>query len=246
MTPQSPVVVGKGGGGGGVRGGREGLRRGFTASGWGRRSRGRGVRGSGGIGNPQRKETSKDREGTARSPLRRGRTGPQLAVDVSTELESSIHSELSDPDMEDESSDSEAADRALEEAEEEMLQESRERLDDVDPYANDFPYDIHAFGPVSPHQIEEAEDLLETSYVRADLLLRRLVLLDERVKDTEEFLALDLDKRRNEIVTLNVVVSALAAALGLTAAIGRCMHESNIKKMPCCMSVHEYCWCLNQ
>jgi len=76
------------------------------------------------------------------------------------------------------------------------------------------------FGRVDPHDIEEAEDLLETMFERSDMLLRRLSLLDEQCDDTEELLDLDLDQKRNELVGLNVVVSAMSMSFGFAAAIG--------------------------
>ena len=120
--------------------------------------------------------------------------------------------------------DSQAADDALEQAEEELLERSKAPTGDDTDHWSMSPNARPLYSPVSPHQIEEAEDLLETSFVRADLLLRRLALVDERVDDTEQLLALDLDKRRNDIVTLDVVVSTLAAALGMMAAIGTCFN----------------------
>lgn len=73
---------------------------------------------------------------------------------------------------------------------------------------------------VDPHEIEEAEDLLETMFERSDMLLRRLTLLDEQCDDTEELLDLDLDRKRNQLVGLNVVVSAMSMCFGFAAAIG--------------------------
>jgi hypothetical protein len=73
---------------------------------------------------------------------------------------------------------------------------------------------------VDPHDIEEAEDLLETMFERSDMLLRRLSLIDERCEDTEDLLELDLDQKRNQLVGLNVVLSAMSMSFGFSAAIG--------------------------
>lgn len=61
--------------------------------------------------------------------------------------------------------------------------------------------------------------MLETFFERADLLLRRLNILDERVDDTEDLLELDLDQRRNELVALNLLVASIAMSFGFSAAI---------------------------
>jgi hypothetical protein len=168
-----------------------------------------------------------------RSPVHEQQT-PSQRRDLHRVASGNSISSMESFDMEnDETHPSEEADAALEDAEEETMLRSHVTWDEsggqgggAEPHRSPQPYYSsktrggYGMGPVSPHDIEEAEDLLENAYVRADLLLRRVALLDERVEDTEGLLALDLDKRRNEIVTLNVVVSAVAAALGLTAALG--------------------------
>lgn len=97
------------------------------------------------------------------------------------------------------------SDAALTEAEEEMMQEESNKRQNHER--------------VDPHEIEEAEDLLESSFVNLDLLLRRLVALDEKIDDAEDFLELDLDQRRNELVGLNLMVASVAMSLGFAAVI---------------------------
>jgi len=106
------------------------------------------------------------------------------------------------------------ADAAIDAAEEASMRESRtESSDDkASPSMQTSP-------GIDPHDIEEAEDLLETMFVRTDFLLHRLRIVDERVDDTEDFLELDLDQRRNELVGLNLLVATVAMAFGFTAAI---------------------------
>ncbi len=72
---------------------------------------------------------------------------------------------------------------------------------------------------VDPHEIEEAEDLLETVFVDLDLLSRRLLSIDDKIEDAEELLELDLDSRRNELVGLNLIVATVAMAFGFAAVI---------------------------
>lgn len=98
-------------------------------------------------------------------------------------------------------------DAALTDAEEEMVQEEP------------IPTKGRNHDRVDPHEIEEAEDLLESNFVNLDLLLRRLVGLDEKIDDAEDFLELDLDQRRNELVALNLLVATVAMALGFAAVI---------------------------
>eukprot|EP00890_Picochlorum_soloecismus_P001626 jgi/Picsp_1/2464/NSC_05925-R1_magnesium transporter len=99
------------------------------------------------------------------------------------------------------------SDAALTEAEEEMVQEESSATK------------RHNHDRVDPHEIEEAEDLLESTFVNLDLLLRRLVALDEKIDDAEDFLELDLDQRRNELVALNLLVASVAMSFGFAAVI---------------------------
>ena len=86
---------------------------------------------------------------------------------------------------------------------------------------------------VDPHEIEEAEDLLESTFVNLDLLLRRLTTLDESIADGEVLLELDLDQRRNELVGLNLLVATVAMAFGFAAVIagvfGMNLSNSNLQ-----------------
>lgn len=72
---------------------------------------------------------------------------------------------------------------------------------------------------IDPHEIEEAEDLLEAIFVDCDILSRRLAAIEDRAKDAEGLLELDLDQRRNELVGLNLVVATIAMAFGFGALI---------------------------
>lgn len=99
-------------------------------------------------------------------------------------------------------------DAALTDAEEEMMHEEESS-----------PTKGRNHERVDPHEIEEAEDLLESNFVNLDLLLRRLVGLDEKIDDAEDFLELDLDQRRNELVALNLLVASVAMSLGFAAVI---------------------------
>lgn len=72
---------------------------------------------------------------------------------------------------------------------------------------------------VDPHEIEEAEDLLEAIFVDSDILNRRLSAIEDRTKDAENLLELDLDTRRNELVGLNLVVATIAMSFGFGALV---------------------------
>ena len=124
------------------------------------------------------------------------------------ESERSWASSAASESFDDASVASDLAEKALEREEEALL--ARQTSQSLDNTIN----------KVHPHLIEEAEDLLETMFERADMLLRRLTLLDERTNDTEDLLELELDQKRNQLVGLNLLVSSVSMSFGFAAAIG--------------------------
>ena len=67
--------------------------------------------------------------------------------------------------------------------------------------------------------ISACENLLENYYMRSDYLSSRLDSLRERLEDQESLVAIALDNRRNEIISLNLVATLLTAGLALVSAI---------------------------
>lgn len=67
--------------------------------------------------------------------------------------------------------------------------------------------------------ISACENLLESYYMRSDYLSSRLDGLRERLEDQESLVAIALDNRRNEIISLNLVATLLTAGLALVSAI---------------------------
>ncbi|KAK2079687.1 hypothetical protein QBZ16_002082 [Prototheca wickerhamii] len=73
---------------------------------------------------------------------------------------------------------------------------------------------------VDPHDIEDAEDQLENYYVKVDAILRRLMVLSEHIDANEDFVEIQMDHRRNELVALDLFVSVVAAVFGYVAMVG--------------------------
>jgi magnesium transporter len=67
--------------------------------------------------------------------------------------------------------------------------------------------------------ISACENLLESYFMRADYLSSRLDGLRERLDDQEALVAIALDNRRNEIISLNLVATLLTAGLALVSAV---------------------------
>ncbi|KAL4420981.1 hypothetical protein ABPG77_001300 [Micractinium sp. CCAP 211/92] len=79
-------------------------------------------------------------------------------------------------------------------------------------------------GPAMPGclpcmQIEDAEDLLEAYFLQVDYLLRRLQTVDERIEDTEDLVAIQMDHRRNELVATDLMVTTGTAGFAWVAMI---------------------------
>ncbi|KAL6768249.1 hypothetical protein ACKKBF_B38390 [Auxenochlorella protothecoides x Auxenochlorella symbiontica] len=75
-----------------------------------------------------------------------------------------------------------------------------------------------------PGEMEECEDLVEAYWLQVDALLSRLALLQERIAATEHLVNLDLDARRNQLVSLGLAIDLLLMAfechMALTSIFG--------------------------
>ena len=118
--------------------------------------------------------------------------------------------------------DSEAASEALETEEEEHMTaiKSPQNRGGIGRRRKGQTHQPGSIGRVNPHDIEEAEDLLETFYEKGDLLLRRLVFVDEKIDATEDLLELELDERRNNLVAVGVMTATVSMAFSWAAAVG--------------------------
>lgn len=72
---------------------------------------------------------------------------------------------------------------------------------------------------VDPHEIEDAEDLLESYFIQVDYLLRRLLTINERIDDVEDLVEVSLDHRRNELVATDLMVTTITAGFAWVAMI---------------------------
>eukprot|EP00891_Asterochloris_glomerata_P007768 jgi/Astpho2/7768/Aster-06062 len=75
-------------------------------------------------------------------------------------------------------------------------------------------------GFIDPHDISACENLLEAYFMQIDFLLSRLKVLDERIDDSESTIEIELDHRRNELVALDLVVTAVAGSFAFISMIG--------------------------
>jgi len=82
-----------------------------------------------------------------------------------------------------------------------------------------------------PHDIEDAENLLESYFMQMEFLHSRLLHLKERTDDTEDLINIELDQRRNELVSLDLVLTATATAFGFVACVAG-IFEMNLSPLP--------------
>ncbi|KAK9817294.1 hypothetical protein WJX72_012299 [[Myrmecia] bisecta] len=73
---------------------------------------------------------------------------------------------------------------------------------------------------VDPHDITSCENLLEAYFMQVDFLLSRLTHLSDRIQGTEDLINLELDQRRNELVALDLFMTAVMTMFGCVSMIG--------------------------
>ncbi|KAK1560373.1 hypothetical protein Q3G72_025910 [Acer saccharum] len=69
------------------------------------------------------------------------------------------------------------------------------------------------------NDVEELEMLLEAHYTQIDGTLNKLITLREYVDDTEDYINLQLDKRRNELIQLELILSSCTVCLSMYALV---------------------------
>lgn len=72
---------------------------------------------------------------------------------------------------------------------------------------------------VDPHQIEAAEDMLESAFLNLDHVLRSLTLLGEQIGHDELLVRIAMDSRRNALVQLELWVSNVTMGFSFVAMI---------------------------
>ncbi|BDA42583.1 magnesium transporter MRS2-B [Coccomyxa sp. Obi] len=68
--------------------------------------------------------------------------------------------------------------------------------------------------------ISACENLLESYFAQVDFLVNRLNALEEHIRSAEDQLALELDHRRNELVALDLFLTAVATVFAFVSMVG--------------------------
>lgn len=99
------------------------------------------------------------------------------------------------------------------------------------------PFDIMISGsglksPETPHSmltydsdeeeeeaVEEVEQLLESYFMQADNTWNKLQTLTEYIDDTEDYINIQLDSQRNQLIRLDLILTSMTASVALITAI---------------------------
>eukprot|EP00890_Picochlorum_soloecismus_P005858 jgi/Picsp_1/6273/NSC_03624-R2_magnesium transporter mrs2-7 len=89
--------------------------------------------------------------------------------------------------------------------------------------------------------VEVVEQLLESYFMRLDNTWNRLQTLTEYVDDTEDFINIELDSHRNQLIRLDIVLTAFTACMGLITAVTG-LFAMNLKLRPNAEDAAPYSW----
>ena len=67
--------------------------------------------------------------------------------------------------------------------------------------------------------VEEVEQLLETFFLQLDNTWNKLQTLTEYVDDTEDYINIELDSKRNQLIRLDLILTAFSASMALVTAM---------------------------
>lgn len=71
----------------------------------------------------------------------------------------------------------------------------------------------------SDEDVEVVEQILESYFMRLDNTWNKLQTLTEYVDDTEDFINIELDSHRNQLIRLDIVLTCFTACMGLITAV---------------------------
>lgn len=73
-------------------------------------------------------------------------------------------------------------------------------------------------GTVEDHNVEQLEMLLEAYFVQVDGTQKKILAVREYIDDTEDYVNIQLDSQRNELIQLHVTLGILALSVSLVSA----------------------------
>jgi magnesium transporter len=80
--------------------------------------------------------------------------------------------------------------------------------------------------------LETVENLLESYFMQVDAAYDRLVSMDEFIKDTEEYINIELDSARNRLIRLEISVTAGTFGLGIWSLVAGILGENLVIPEP--------------
>lgn len=82
------------------------------------------------------------------------------------------------------------------------------------------PYQDETDSSDSDSDVDEVEYMLETYFMQIDNTYNKLNTLMEYIDDTEDYINIELDSHRNQIIQIDLVLTTATTAVGFVAAIG--------------------------
>ncbi len=89
--------------------------------------------------------------------------------------------------------------------------------------------------------IEVVEQLLETYFMQADNTWNKLQTLTEYIDDTEDYVNIQLDSQRNQLIRLDLILTCLSASIALITAITS-LFAMNVQLRPGSEEDGPYSW----
>jgi magnesium transporter len=89
--------------------------------------------------------------------------------------------------------------------------------------------------------IEVVEQLLETYFMQADNTWNKLQTLTEYIDDTEDYVNIQLDSQRNQLIRLDLILTCLSASIALITAITS-LFAMNVQLRPGSEDDGPYSW----
>ena len=73
--------------------------------------------------------------------------------------------------------------------------------------------------------LQEVEDLLETYFTHIDSTFKEPEALDEFIDDTEDFVNIELDPQRNQLIKLELVLTTATLFVSMYGVVASIRHE---------------------
>ncbi|KAK9820945.1 hypothetical protein WJX81_001015 [Elliptochloris bilobata] len=96
----------------------------------------------------------------------------------------------------------------------------------------------------SEESIEAVENLLESYFMQIDASYDRLVSIGEYIKDTEEYINIELDSSRNRLIRLEIIITSATFGVAMFSLVAGILGENLVLPARITKGVHSF-WLIN-